>query len=870
MEKLSEEVKLFQDMVEFMDRIYISNDQVTIDDRKALSVARDNVNSVHREMSAVILSSSLAIDVSLIVRDYRSKVGKELNDICNKVSNLTIKVNVKDYVDSIQHDYDFCIDDDDDVGEINPYLEKKKKLMLESKDYRQTLLFLDKLKVIAGQEQVSSKDLGILFHAYNMIMGVHRGLYKIIDSVESSSVWDIDVSLTINESRTKVQNELNYICNNMTNHTIKEAISHHLVGYKAGHRPTKLLPRVNFLTSNSISVLLLLCVLIDIARILQRGKECQANQMETINKKSKLGSGDGEFWSDADPGFDYHDHSKRIKKREDVYSQINAIFRDCDLIHGGNGIGNIQADDILEDDFLLYWDPECLEKGVDVQHDFTVDDSSEGSKYDDGGDGGATLQIEKECQASQVVSNPESIPSKLYAFHFGTLNAQEKEKVPDIKKRTKIKTKLNKSEHGIKKSTGRQSCGNGAHIGYNCPPKALIISNPEPCNQTIDELPQTLPSVHPTSCSRDENSFTYDSKPNSVDNSLNVFDPPPQPPMNSSEFCGNDARYGHYCTPQVLRKKKGQLWKSKRLKIDIGRFLFATMMMTTYSFATQEYLKKFSSAITLDLPKSDSLIMEDKHLDTIPATKSDEVIKFSVEKLVQIPNHYEILSDSNDDGTSSDDDDFKDIEYVSLVEVDDVDQDKEEFDLEDILQIQDVILREKLLNISHLITNIESLNDNPTPDRMLKSPALVPISVTDSNSFFEKSDTSLSHLDKSLPEFESFNDDTEETRSGSTTTHANNSLPEYDSIKPDQGELTNVVIEEVDTFLVPEDSIPPGIKSNFNPGGGEIDFSQNVKDDDTFTFVIRTFLSFLTYPADSPLLLSTGSEDTIFDPGIST
>ncbi|GJR97791.1 hypothetical protein Tco_0269965 [Tanacetum coccineum] len=52
----------------------------------------------------------------------------------------------------------------------------------------------------------------------------------------------------------------------------------------------------------------------------------------------------------------------------------------------------------------------------------------------------------------------------------------------------------------------------------------------------------------------------------------------------------------------------------------------------------------------------------------------------------------------------------------------------------------------------------------------------------------------------------------------------------------------------------------------FDPGGGEID----VEDDDSFTFVIRTFLPFLTYPADSPLLLSTGSEDTIFDPGIST
>ncbi|GKB55935.1 hypothetical protein Tco_0912121 [Tanacetum coccineum] len=94
-------------------------------------------------------------------------------------------------------------------------------------------------------------------------------------------------------------------------------------------------------------------------------------------------------------------------------------------------------------------------------------------------------------------------------------------------------------------------CGNGAHIGYNCPPKALIISNPEPCNQIIDESPQTLPSVHSTCNSGDENSFTYDSKLNFVDDSPNVFNHPPQPSLNSCEFCGNDARYGHYCTPQV-------------------------------------------------------------------------------------------------------------------------------------------------------------------------------------------------------------------------------------------------------------------------------------------------------------------------------
>ncbi|GKF15985.1 hypothetical protein Tco_0057447 [Tanacetum coccineum] len=56
----------------------------------------------------------------------------------------------------------------------------------------------------------------------------------------------------------------------------------------------------------------------------------------------------------------------------------------------------------------------------------------------------------------------------------------------------------------------------------------------------------------------------------------------------------------------------------------------------------------------------------------------------------------------------------------------------------------------------------------------------------------------------------------------------------------------------------------------FNPGGGKINFSQNVEDDDSFTFVIRTFLPYLTYPEVSPLLSSTKNKDTIFDPDIST
>nr|GEU31906.1 hypothetical protein [Tanacetum cinerariifolium] len=81
-------------------------------------------------------------------------------------------------------------------------------------------------------------------------------------------------------------------------------------------------------------------------------------------------------------------------------------------------------------------------------------------------------------------------------------------------------------------------CGNGARYGYNCPSKVPIIPNPKPFNnQTIKELTPTVQSFDPKS--------DLDHK------SPNVFNPPPQLPFISCEFYGNDARYGHYCTPQV-------------------------------------------------------------------------------------------------------------------------------------------------------------------------------------------------------------------------------------------------------------------------------------------------------------------------------
>nr|GEV01245.1 hypothetical protein [Tanacetum cinerariifolium] len=113
----------------------------------------------------------------------------------------------------------------------------------------------------------------------------------------------------------------------------------------------------------------------------------------------------------------------------------------------------------------------------------------------------------------------------------------------------------------------------------------------------------------------------------------------------------------------------------------------------------------------------------DEHLSTILKIESDEVIKSSVKDLVPIPN----------DSTSIDDDSFS-IEDINYVEASP--PDSEPVSLE---EVKDEILRVKLLNVNLLIAKIESLNDNLTPDRVLKSPSLFPILVEDSDSFFEKS-----------------------------------------------------------------------------------------------------------------------------------
>nr|GEX82075.1 hypothetical protein [Tanacetum cinerariifolium] len=274
-----------------------------------------------------------------------------------------------------------------------------------------------------------------------------------------------------------------------------------------------------------------------------------------------------------------------------------------------------------------------------------------------------------------------------------------------------------------------------------------------------------------------------------------------------------------------------------------------------------QLIEEFAPILSTKEPEYSSS-MGYEHLSITPETESNEVTESNAENLLPIPNECEVtLEDKKDcdvpvstidvcdnhsdtfsdskinDDISVYDDDFEDIEYVDaslsdpeIVNVEEenvVPQEEEEVDLEDISQIQDVVLHEKILSINRLIANIESLNDNSTPDRVL-------------NSF--ESDNSLS--DNFSSEFETFYDHTEETRSGNTT-HADNSLPEYDlfffEIEPDQERVINLVknyisddssndplLEEANLFLASDNSIPPGIENFADDPEGDIRFLEEL------------------------------------------
>ncbi|GJW25453.1 hypothetical protein Tco_0039264 [Tanacetum coccineum] len=329
-----------------------------------------------------------------------------------------------------------------------------------------------------------------------------------------------------------------------------------------------------------------------------------------------------------------------------------------------------------------------------------------------------------------------------------------------------------------------------------------------------------------------------------------------------------------------------------------------------------KYLENSSKAITHDLPIEEpeySLSMRDEHLSTISEMESDKLIKSSVENLVPIPSESEDFSDNKSD-----------YDMARRRVISDEDVLKENFKIYSNPLFDDEIISSK--------KDPHPFNAESNLIESLLNRDILTVSYPKIDSFLEEFSGELAHINLIPPRINKSDFDPEEEihlieellydNSSSRPLEESNSeisdaTIESSSLSPIPVEYSDSVMEEIDLFLISKDSIPPGIKSDFNsggdiiflddllnddpipeyerftfdiepnaavinnfdelnedkcfdPGGGEIIFSSNIEDDNSFTFVIRTFLSFLTYPEDSSLLLSTGSEDTIFDPVIST
>ncbi|GJU14259.1 hypothetical protein Tco_1142225 [Tanacetum coccineum] len=459
-----------------------------------------------------------------------------------------------------------------------------------------------------------------------------------------------------------------------------------------------------------------------------------------------------------------------------------------------------------------------------------------------------------------------------------------------------------------------KSCGNGAHIGYNCPPKAPIISNPEPCNQTIDELPQTLPKfLYPRRAKPKKNTslpLPYASKPNFVDNSPNVFDPPPQPSMYSCEFCGNDARYGHYCTPQVpfiypepcynqdfkfpqdfhefqqqylccencegphetfQCQPMNEDYYEQDSCYDPNSFGFDQFQPPQYTVnhpifnAQNEFLNsqnklmeqmtsicdmEYTIAIKPVLPTDeDTLIMGDEHLNTIPETESDEIIKSSVENLVPIPSESEDFSDNESECDMPVCDDFTTFSNPLFDSDDDFcSNDDESFSDEDVPNENFKIYSNPLFDEEIISSKIKPHHFNAESDLIesLLNRDISTVSYPKIDSLLEEFSGELAHIDLIPPGIvdtdfdpkeeillieELLYDNSSPRPPEESNSEISNATIESLSPSPIPVEDSDSFMEEIDIFLASDDSTPPGVESDYDSEGDILLLEELLNDD---------------------------------------
>nr|GEZ11241.1 hypothetical protein [Tanacetum cinerariifolium] len=352
-------------------------------------------------------------------------------------------------------------------------------------------------------------------------------------------------------------------------------------------------------------------------------------------------------------------------------------------------------------------------------------------------------------------------------------------------------------------------CGNGAHCGYNYPSKVLIVPNPEPFNnQTIKELPPTVPSFDSSCYSKDTNSFTYDSTSNLVHDSPNVFDPTSQLPFYSYEFCGNDAYYGHYLHPEFRLSIRNRV----TIKTLISRKIFMIFNNKIFVVKIVGLLMKLTNE---EEKQTEEEQVANARYWKIPACYDDDDDDYTFAITPNEPDNSlifttfsNILFDADYDFYFSDDQSFSDEDTLKKIysnplfdeEIISMKIDPHHFNAE-----SDLI--ESLLNHDSSIisssSKIDSLFDELAGElTLLKS---IPLGINETDCDPEEETLFINRLlyDNSSPRLPK-----------ELIFENSDAVIEFFSPSPIPVEDSDSLIEEIDLSFTPDDPMPPGIEED--------------------------------------------------------
>nr|GEX49040.1 hypothetical protein [Tanacetum cinerariifolium] len=210
--------------------------------------------------------------------------------------------------------------------------------------------------------------------------------------------------------------------------------------------------------------------------------------------------------------------------------------------------------------------------------------------------------------------------------------------------------------------------------------------------------------------------------------------------------------------------------------------------------------KDYTVVIILDFPITDSHIMENEHLDTLPKMESDEFIKSSVENLVSIPSEFEDFSNIKSECDMPDCDDSQTTNFSTFFNplFDDSTSSDDESSHEEVIHemsfktysnplfdLNDEIISSEFNPIHNEVLDSTLKNDRfDTKSYLLESLLNRDTLMASSPKFAslpEEFSGELAHTDLIPTRInEAFYDDhVKEISSGSTTTHSDSSL--YDS-----------------------------------------------------------------------------------------